>query len=127
MKKLNVAVLALVVAGGGLGAHAGGQAWGAAADPALTERAASLPVYAEAGPQAPPKALKDLGYVSAAACTFEDDDAVGRAAVLSQLRARAAMKGADAIVHLRLVANTNLRSSCWHKGYTASGEAVSLR
>jgi len=109
VNKLNAAVLALAIAGAGLGARAGG-----------------LPVYADAGGQAPPKAAKDLGYVSAAVCTFQENDEAGQAAVLSQLRARAALRGADAIVHLRLVVNTNLRSSCWHKGYAAIGEAVSL-
>lgn len=127
MKKLNVAVLALAVAGAGLGAQAGDLNRGLVADRALIERAASLPVYAEAGGPAPPKVLKDLGYVSAAVCTFQDNDVVGHAAVLNQLRARAALEGADAIVHVRLVANTNLRSSCWRRGFTASGEAVSFR
>ena len=127
MNKINVAVLALAVAGAGLGAKAGGLGWPLITDPALIQRSASLPVYAEAQSEALPKPTKDLGYVSAAVCTFQDDPSISRSATLTQLRARAALKGADAIVDVRLVINSNIRSACWHRGFTASGEAVAWR
>jgi uncharacterized protein YbjQ (UPF0145 family) len=127
VKKINVAVLALAMAGAGLGAHASGLGWAFVTDTALIERSANLPVYADAPSEALPKAVKDLGYVSAAVCTFQDDSSISRSATLSQLRARAALKGADAIVNMRLVINSNARSSCWHRGYIASGEAVAFR
>jgi len=127
VKKISVAVVALALVGAGSGVHASGLGWPLITDSALIARSASMPVYPGETAEALPRPLKDLGYVSAAVCTFQDDASISRSAALTQLRAHAALKGADAIVDLKLVINTNIRSSCWHRGFIATGEAVAWR
>lgn len=98
--------------------------WGLISDPAVLARSANMPAYTAERLAEQPKPSKDLGAVWAAVCTFQDDQKISQAAVLDQLRARAQIKGANAIVNIRFMINTNARSSCWHRGYTATGEAV---
>jgi hypothetical protein len=126
MNKLNVAILALAAAGVCLTAHASEAGAAPITDAALTERSANMPVYADASAATPPRVVKDIGFLSAAICSFQGDAPVSPAAALSQLRADAARRGADAITNLRVVINANSRSACWRRGYTASGEAVVL-
>lgn len=65
-----------------------------------------------------------LGEVRADSCEYRyNPPSVGQHAALAQLRARAAMKGANGIAHLRFTLIINNRSPCWH-GFYASGVAV---
>ena len=127
MKKINLAILTLAAAGFCLAAQANEAGRAPIAGAALIERAENMPVYAEASAAAAPKIARDIGFLSAAVCTFQDDAPLSQAAALNQLRADAVRRGADAITNLRVVINTNSRSACWRRGYTASGEAVVLR
>lgn len=102
-------------------AHAAG--WGLVNDPAILAQSAQMPVYG-ADASDPPPVSKVLGPVAASVCTFQDDKAVSQAAAVSQLRARAALKGANGVVNLRYAINNNGRSSCWRRGYTVTGTAV---
>jgi len=127
VKTINAAILALAVAGISLSAHANEAGRAPTASAALIDRSAGMPVYAEASAPASPKIARNIGFLSAAVCAFQDGAPVSQADALSQLRADAARRGANAITNLRVVINTNSRSACLGRGYTASGEAVVLR
>ena len=124
MNTRGVVGLGFILAAFGSATQAGD--WGLISDPAVLARSANMPAYTAEQIGEQPKPAKDLGAVWAAVCTFQDDQQISQAAVLSQLRARAELKGANAIINIRLMIVTNVRSSCWHRGYTATGEAVVL-
>jgi hypothetical protein len=122
MNTRRVVALGFILTAVGSATQAGD--WGLISDPAVLARSANMPAYTVEQIGEQPKPAKDLGAVWAAVCTFQDDQKISQAAVLSQLRARAAIKGANAIVNIRFMIYANARSSCWHRGYTATGEAV---
>jgi hypothetical protein len=122
MSVRRVVAVGFVLAAVGTATRAGD--WGLISDPGVLARSADMPAYTADQQAGQPQPAKDLGAVWAAVCTFQDDQKVNQEAVLSQLRARAEMKGANGIINIRLMINTNARSSCWHRGYTATGEAV---
>ena len=125
MTLIKVLAAAACVAAGAATAQAGIADWGLVTDPAVLSRSASLTVILANQPAPPAASFKSLGQVYASYCTFTDDAAAGQAAALAQLKARAALKGADGIVGVRYeLINKNPRSSCWHRGFTASGLAV---
>jgi hypothetical protein len=126
MNSVKIAVFTAVIsatAAVGFTAQAGA-GWGLINDPTVLAKSAQMPVYAAGQANDPPPVASVVGPVSASVCTFQDDATVSKAAVVSQLRARAALKGANGIVGLRYAINSNTRSSCWHRGYTATGTAV---
>ena len=95
-----------------------------AADAPLLERSADIPVFTDGEVSAMPNIQTTLGELRADSCKYRySPPSVGRQASLAQLRARAAMKGANGIAHLRYLLITNSRSPCWH-GVEASGVAV---
>jgi len=126
MKGLKLAsVAASVVLGAAASATAGIADWGLVNDPAVLAKAQSLPVYTKAALADTARDPKVLGQVWATVCTFQNDPAVAQAATLDQLKARAVLKGANGLVDVTYqVANNNAHSSCYHRGYTATGYAV---
>jgi hypothetical protein len=124
MKFFKIAALSTALVGVALAGHAGASPWGLITDPALLARSANLPVYTEAQANQQPQDPKVLGVVSASVCDFQADSAANQAEALSQLRARAALQGANGVTSARYLINSNTRSSCWHRGYTVTGVAV---
>ena len=98
--------------------------FGMVTDPGVLQRSASIPAYAVAASSAAPPVTAVVGPLWAAECKYRyNDDTIGQLAALAQLRARAALKGANGIVQLKYMKITNPRSPCWH-GFEASGVGV---
>jgi invasion protein IalB len=124
MNVVKVAAMVAAIASLAAAEQAAAAGWGLVNDPQVLEKSAQMPAYTDEQASQQPTDPKVVGQVWASVCTFQNDQAVSQAAALSQLKARAYLKGANGITHLRYVINTNMRSACWHRGYTATGTAV---
>jgi uncharacterized protein YbjQ (UPF0145 family) len=117
--------LASVLSAASWAVHAGIADWGLVTNQDVLAKSASMPAYAKANAAAETRDPKVLGRVSASVCSFTDDAAAAQAATLSQLKARAYLMGANGLVDVSYqLANVSARSTCYHRGYEATGTAV---
>jgi Putative heavy-metal-binding len=98
-----------------------------ASNPAIVQKATTLPVYMAGDPNTP-KNVRIIGPASGNSCKYlPTDPNASETAALQQLRLKALALGATAVVEVRYAhGGTSLATNCW-QSVTASGVAVAVQ